>query len=131
MPVEIHNFTASWQTDEDDVDYVMIVWSEQGHKKQQTGWKLILTKGLEMESLVIDYNCSRQGNSTQHHVKLEKLLPTRYFLLCSDGKQNDNSEFIIKSCFSYELSLVPVNGERHLMKKTKLTPFIKCRSEIT
>lgn len=130
VPVEIHNFTAFWQTDEDDGDHVMVFWFEESHKNQQIGWKLVLSKKAEMQSVVIHYNCSRQANSGQHQLKLEKLLPTRYFFTCGDGSQDKNAELIIEPCFSYEFSLVPLDGKSNLKKTTELTPFVKCRLEI-
>lgn len=130
VPVEIHNFTAFWQTDEDDGDHVMVFWFEESHKNQQIGWKLVLSKKAEMQSAVIHYNCSRQANSGQHQLKLEKLLPTRYFFTCGDGSQDKNAELIIEPCFSYEFSLVPLDGKSNLKKTTELTPFVKWPSKI-
>ncbi|KAI9555380.1 hypothetical protein GHT06_017895 [Daphnia sinensis] len=130
VPIEIRNFTAYWQTDEDDGDYITVFWFEDNYENQQKGWKLVLSRGAEMQTVVINYNCSWQESSGQHQVKLEKLLPTRYFFTCGDGGQDENAELNIETCFSYEFSLVPLDGKSHLTKTTELTPFVKWPSKI-
>jgi hypothetical protein len=126
LPAEIPNlnFTAIWQIDEDEMDYIMVVWSEESHEAQQLGWKLLVSRESDEQSQNIYSSCSWHENST-HQVKLEQLLPMKYLISCNANIQREDFEFIIKPCLSYDLLLIPLYGEDHSIRKTKLKPIIK------
>lgn len=126
------NFTAIWQIDDDGDDYIMVLWSEESHAAEKVGWKLLVKRESDEQSLVIFSNCSLRRNST-HQVKLEKLMQMRYLVSCSDSNQREDFEFVIKPCLSYDLHLIPLHGdigEDQPIRKTKLKPVIKSWSEI-
>ncbi len=125
------NFTAVWQTDEDGLDYIMVLWSEESrvNATQPVEWKLLVSKESESQSLIIRSSCSWHNNSRHHQVKLEKESQD-YRVSCNDNTHHEDL-VLIKPCLSYDLLLFPLPSKDHLVGWTKLKPLIKCWLERT
>jgi hypothetical protein len=125
------NFTAVWQTDEDSLDYIMVLWSEESNVNatQPVEWKLLVSRESENGSLLnISSSCSRHNNSRHHQVKLEKEAPN-YRVSCNDNSHHKGL-VLIRSCVSYDLILFAHPDKDHPIGRTKLKPLIKCWLEI-
>jgi hypothetical protein len=133
LPPENHelNFTAVWQTDEDSLDYIMVLWSEESNVNatQPVEWKLLVSRESESQSLIIRSSCSWHNNSRHHQVKLEKESLIEYRVSCNDNSRHEDL-VSIRSCLSYELLLFAHPAKDHPIGRTKLKPLIKCWLEI-
>ncbi|XP_046436955.1 uncharacterized protein LOC124188395 isoform X2 [Daphnia pulex] len=134
LPPENHelNFTAVWQTDEDSLDYIMVLWSEESNVNatRPVNWKLLVSRESENESLIIRSSCSWHNNSRHHQVKLEKESLIDYRVSCNDNSRHEDLVFKIRSCLSYDLLLFAHPGKDHPIGRTKLKPLIKWPSKI-
>jgi hypothetical protein len=133
LPPEIHhlNFTSVWQAEEDGLDYIVVLWSEESHVNatQSDKWTLLVSKESgDNQSLIINSSCSRHNNS-RHQVKLEKESLMQYRVSCND-KSHHEDLVLIKPCLSYDLRLYPPSGINHPIGETKLKPLIKCKFKL-